>query len=430
MSSARFMSCRSRRVLSAVALALLALACTETTAVDRGPDGRLSPGARAAVVTPAPTSVTVAGDLQSELGCSGDWQPDCSATHLSYDANDDVWQGTWTVPTGSYEYKAALNDSWTENYGANAQQNGANIPLVLGASSAVKFYYDHKTHWITEDASSTIVVAPGSFQSELGCSGDWDAGCLRSWLEDPDDDGVFTFSTTSIPAGSYEAKVAIDESWNENYGANGTPGGANIPFTVPQTGSTVEFSYDGTTHVLTITVTPLLAPQTITITSALPASAVVGSVFTLSATGGASGNPVVFATQTSSTCSTTGTDGTTLTLVAAGTCTVQATQAGNATYDAATPVTVNVTVTTPTAALSALRGDVATSGIKLSVRSGLTDKLDAALAALAKGNTAAACNQLAAFESQVRSQRGKAIPPSTADAWLAESAAIRHALGC
>jgi hypothetical protein len=374
--------------------------------------------------------VTVAGDLQSEMGCSGDWDPGCASSHLTYDANDDVWQGTWTMPSGSYQYKAALNDSWDENYGANAVPNGANIPLVLGASSAVKFYYDHRTHWITDDASSTIVVAAGSFQSELGCSGDWDPACLRAWLEDPDADGAYTFSTTSIPAGSYEAKAAIDESWNENYGANGAPNGANIPFTVPQTGSTVDFSYDGTTHVLTITVTPLLAPQTITITSALPASAVVGSTFTLSATGGASGNPVVFATQTSSTCTTTGTDGTTLTLVAAGTCTVQATQAGNATYDAATPVTVSVAVTTPAAALSALRADVAASGIKLSVRKGLTDKLDAALAALARGSTAAACNQLAAFESQVQSQRGKAIPPSTADAWLAESTAIRRALGC
>jgi hypothetical protein len=26
--------------------------------------------------TPAPTSVTVAGSLQSELGCPGDWQPE------------------------------------------------------------------------------------------------------------------------------------------------------------------------------------------------------------------------------------------------------------------------------------------------------------------------------------------------------------------
>ena len=84
--------------------------------------------------TPDPTSVTIAGSLQSELGCAGDWDPACAATHLTYDAADDVWQGTWTVPAGSYEYKAALNDSWDENYGLHAAPGGANIPLNLGAA--------------------------------------------------------------------------------------------------------------------------------------------------------------------------------------------------------------------------------------------------------------------------------------------------------
>ena len=40
--------------------------------------------------TPAPTTVTVAGSLQSEAGCPGDWNPACAATHLTYDASDDV----------------------------------------------------------------------------------------------------------------------------------------------------------------------------------------------------------------------------------------------------------------------------------------------------------------------------------------------------
>ena len=101
--------------------------------------------------TPSPTSVTVAGSLQSELGCPGDWQPDCAATHLAYDADDDVWQGSFSLPAGSYEYKAPLNDSWTENYGLHAQQDGPNIPLTLPAATSVKFYYDHKSHWITDD---------------------------------------------------------------------------------------------------------------------------------------------------------------------------------------------------------------------------------------------------------------------------------------
>ena len=60
-----------------------------------------------AIATPV-TSVTIAGSLQSELGCPGDWQPDCAVTHLAYDAEDDVWQGTFSIPAGNWEYKAAL----------------------------------------------------------------------------------------------------------------------------------------------------------------------------------------------------------------------------------------------------------------------------------------------------------------------------------
>src|SRR5689334_19141397 len=70
--------------------------------------------------TPNPTSVTIAGSLQSEAGCPGDWDPACATTHLTYDASDDVWQGTFTLPAGSYEYKAALNNAWDENYGLHA----------------------------------------------------------------------------------------------------------------------------------------------------------------------------------------------------------------------------------------------------------------------------------------------------------------------
>src|SRR5438093_8751776 len=84
--------------------------------------------------TPPPSSVTIAGSLQSELGCPGDWQPDCASTHLAYDAGDDVWQRTFSLPAGNYEYKAALNNSWDENYGLHAQPNGSNVPLDLPSS--------------------------------------------------------------------------------------------------------------------------------------------------------------------------------------------------------------------------------------------------------------------------------------------------------
>ena len=202
--------------------------------------------------TPAPTAVTIAGSLQSELGCTEDWQPGCAATHLAFDAEDLVWQGTFAVPAGNWEYKAPLNDSWDENYGANATSNGANIGLSLATPESVKFYYGHETHWIADNHGKTIAVAPGSFQSELGCPGDWHPNCLRSWLQDPDGDGIYTFRTRGLPAGSYEVKVAINESWDENYGAGGVQNGANIPFTVPADCAEMLFAYDAATHVLTV----------------------------------------------------------------------------------------------------------------------------------------------------------------------------------
>src|SRR5437764_14184753 len=89
--------------------------------------------AASASSTPDPTSVTIAGSLQSEAACAGDWDPACAATHLTYDAADDVWQGAFSLPGGAYEYKAALTNGGDENYGLHAVPDGANDPLNLAA---------------------------------------------------------------------------------------------------------------------------------------------------------------------------------------------------------------------------------------------------------------------------------------------------------
>jgi hypothetical protein len=196
------------------------------------------------------TSVTIAGSMQSEVGCPGDWDPTCSKTHLTYDASDDVWQGSYSLPAGSYDYKAAIDDSWSENYGANATAGGSNIPLNLAGPTSVKFYYDDKSHWVTDNINSLIAVVAGSFQSELGCAGDWDPSCLRSWLQDPDGDGIYTFSAL-LPAGSYEGKVAINEAWDVNYGEWGVLNGANIAFASLGLAATT-FSFCAATHLLAI----------------------------------------------------------------------------------------------------------------------------------------------------------------------------------
>jgi pullulanase-like protein len=201
-----------------------------------------------------PSSVTIVGSLQSELGCPGDWDASCGATNLTYDAADALWQGSFPIPAGSYEYKVAIDGSLATNYGDFAVPNGANIPLLLVSPAMIKFYYDDTTHWVTDTQRSRIAVAPGSFQSELGCPGDWMPDCLRSWLEDIDGDGVYERTVTTLPAGAYESKVALDESWNENYGEGGLAGGANLAFTVTYDFEPVTFRFDAATHVPTVQV--------------------------------------------------------------------------------------------------------------------------------------------------------------------------------
>jgi pullulanase-like protein len=87
--------------------------------------------------TDPPQTVTIAGTFQDELGCLGAWLPDCDKTFLTYDAEDDIWQASFGLPANADEkdqpprYKVALNGSWGENYGADANQGGADIPLAL-----------------------------------------------------------------------------------------------------------------------------------------------------------------------------------------------------------------------------------------------------------------------------------------------------------
>ena len=201
-----------------------------------------------------PDSVNIPGTHQDELGCPGEWQPDCKNTVLAYDEEDDVWQGTFEIQPGNDgdkkgpRYKAALNGSWDENYGLNATPNGADIPLVVTEPTQVKFYYDHKTHWITDNFNTKIIVAMGSFQTQIGCKNNNDATCLRAWLQDPDGDGTFGVTTTGLKAATYKVTFTLNEDANNVIGEP-------QQFTVLQDGDPVYFGYDAVKNQTTISTT-------------------------------------------------------------------------------------------------------------------------------------------------------------------------------
>ncbi|MFV2145917.1 pullulanase-type alpha-1,6-glucosidase [Isoptericola sp. G70] len=192
--------------------------------------------------------VTVPGSHNSEMGCAGDWTPDCEGARLTERA-DGVWEGTFDLPAGEYEYKVALNGSWDVNYGTGGVHDGGNA-MYTHDGGEVTFYWDPVGKDFSSTAQGPIVTLPGSYQDQV-CPDAWDPACLATWLKDPDGDGVHTWSTDELAGGAYEAKVAHGLSWAENYGIGGEPDGANYSFSVGD-GETVEFSYDLATHELTI----------------------------------------------------------------------------------------------------------------------------------------------------------------------------------
>ena len=120
------------------------------------------PVAAVADHTPTPSVVALVGSLQSELGCPGDWQPECADTRLAPVAGSpDLWRGTFEVPAGTFAYKVALGGSWDENYGAGGASGGSDIPLRAPGGS-VTFTYNHTTHVITDDAPRALGAQAGA----------------------------------------------------------------------------------------------------------------------------------------------------------------------------------------------------------------------------------------------------------------------------
>jgi YVTN family beta-propeller protein len=131
--------------------------------------------------------------------------------------------------------------------------------------------------------------------------------------------------TATIPVGAYPFGVAVDAAAGTVYVTNADDG--------------------------TVSVISTQAAQAITFTSAPPAAPVVGGTYSVSAAGGGSGNPVTFTIDASS-ASVCSISGPTVTFNRAGSCVIDANQAGNADYAAAPQAQQTVTAGPAAAALS------------------------------------------------------------------------------
>jgi hypothetical protein len=161
--------------------------------------------------------------------------------------------------------------------------------------------------------------------------------------------GPYTLSATGGASGN-PVVFSVDASSTAAAtvsGTNGTTltitGVGTVVIDANQAGGVVSgVNYSAGTLQVMITVNP--APQTITFTPASPVAFGVKPI-TLSATGGASGNPVTFTLDSTSAAGAATLSGNTLTVTGLGKIVIDANQAGNTDYAAATQVQASITVT-------------------------------------------------------------------------------------
>ena len=112
--------------------------------------------------TSSSLKVIFPGTIQGVTGATV-WNPDGQETRAN-EVSPGVYELVLMLPKGHYEYKVALNGTWSENYGKDAKKDGANINLeVASDNTIVKFVYNSSTHAIIDSINNPdLVQAPSS----------------------------------------------------------------------------------------------------------------------------------------------------------------------------------------------------------------------------------------------------------------------------
>ena len=180
---------------------------------------------------------------------------------------------------------------------------------------------------IRRNADNQYLIIAGSYE-EVPAAPAGGAEFLYTWDGDPADQPILTKTVLPTPdSGSWESIVAVpdpladgdpvrlieDDGDDDYYG----------------TGDEAKDLDPGLQRDRTDVIDVALAPQTVTFTSTPPSPAYATTTTTVSATGGATGNPVSFSSETTGVCTV---NGSVVSLNAPGSCIVDADQAGSFQY--------------------------------------------------------------------------------------------------
>ena len=111
---------------------------------------------------PECTTVTLPGSFQTEAGCTGDWDPSCNKTNLTYNSSKDLYEGDITLPAGCYEYKVVHNGDWAVNFGKDGAPNGNNYVLSVPGTQPVVVHFTYNPYTHVVNSSYNVNQCPPS----------------------------------------------------------------------------------------------------------------------------------------------------------------------------------------------------------------------------------------------------------------------------
>jgi len=91
--------------------------------------------------------VNLPGTFQKAAGCGATWDPACQQSAMKKD-DKGLYTLTVKIPKGDYEFKVAMDGSWTVAYGSDGTTSGPNYKFSLAADSTVTFTYHDDTHMV------------------------------------------------------------------------------------------------------------------------------------------------------------------------------------------------------------------------------------------------------------------------------------------
>ena len=234
--------------------------------------------------------------------------------------------GQWLDPLHTLSYSAGANGSLSGNTSQTVAHGADGTPVTAVPDAGYHF-----AGW--SDGATANPRTDTNVQSDITVTANFAADPVI---------GPITWAANSATSIVYDgtaqsASASVDSGYSLSFSYDGSPTAPSDAGSYTVVASVNELPGISRSEILTI----VKATQAITDFESNPAAPVfiLNGTFTLSAVGGASGNPLVFGSLTPAVCTV---SGNTVTMLAVGTCTLTADQAGNANYEPAAQVTLDV----------------------------------------------------------------------------------------